>query len=108
MATKYRKRVSQRGLTAYQRHELLTGEIFYPAMGYTGYGDGNSTVLHDFIGDKMREDWADNRDELLRFWASGQATTGAIFADSKPWLFVSGSADTLPWAATEFDEKAKR
>jgi hypothetical protein len=42
--------------------------------------------------------------ELLKFWASGECTTGEIFIDSKPWLFASGSPDTLPWAATQFDE----
>jgi hypothetical protein len=27
----------------YKRHELLTGRIYYPALGYTGCGDGKST-----------------------------------------------------------------
>ena len=27
----------------YKRHELLTGKIYYPALGYSGYGDGKST-----------------------------------------------------------------
>jgi hypothetical protein len=106
MAKRYRKRVSQRELTAYQRHELLTGEIRYPAMGYTGYGDGGGTDLHAFISDEMRADWADNRDELLKFWASGDYTTGEVFTDSKPWLFVCGNGNTVPWAAERFDEKA--
>jgi hypothetical protein len=26
-----------------------------------------------------------------------------IFPDSKPWLYVCGSADTLPWAEEQFD-----
>jgi hypothetical protein len=105
---KYRKRQSQRELTAYKRHELLTGEITYPVPGYyTGYADGRGTDLTAFISDEMRADWEANRDELLKFWASGEYTTGTIFADSKPWLFVCGSDDTLPWAATQFDEKAK-
>ena len=25
----------------YKRHELLTGGIYYPALGYSGYGDGS-------------------------------------------------------------------
>ncbi|MFL5238669.1 MAG: hypothetical protein ACJ8EL_13895 [Rhizomicrobium sp.] len=106
---KYRKRVSHRELTAYQRHELLTGEISYPVMGYTGYGSGvgGETDLRAFISDEMREDWKANRDELLAFWASGEYTTGELFADSTPWLFVCGSPGTLPWAAEQFDEKAK-
>jgi hypothetical protein len=77
---KYRKRVSHRELTAYQRHELLTGEIIYPAMGYTGYGDGTGRNLRAFISDEMRADWNDNRDELLRF-SSGEYIT-ARFSDS--------------------------
>jgi hypothetical protein len=104
---KYRKRVSHRELTAYQRHELLTGEIICPAMGYTGYGDGTGRNLRAFISDEMRADWNDNRGELLKFWASGEYTTGEIFAGSTPWLFVCGSPGTLPWAAEQFDEKAK-
>jgi len=28
----------------YKRHELLTGKIYYPALGYSGYGDGKSTT----------------------------------------------------------------
>jgi hypothetical protein len=26
-----------------------------------------------------------------------------LFADSLPWLFVRGSANTLPWAAVHLD-----
>jgi len=26
----------------YKRNELLTGKIYYPALGYSGYGDGKS------------------------------------------------------------------
>ena len=43
-------------LGPYKRHELLTGKIFYPMRGYTGYGDGKSTNVADFIGDEMRAD----------------------------------------------------
>jgi hypothetical protein len=99
MATiKRRKRVSYRDLGPYKRHELLTGRISYGAVGYNGYGDGKNTSPADFISDEMRDDWADNRDELLKFWASGEYTTAEIFPDSKPWLFICGSPDTLPWA----------
>ena len=33
----------------YKRHELLTGKIYYPALGYSGYGDGKSTHIADFV-----------------------------------------------------------
>jgi hypothetical protein len=94
-----RKRVSYRELGPYRRHELLTGEIVYPAVGYSGYGDGRSADLNEFIDDAMRSDWTDNRDELLQFWTSGKYTTPSIFPDSKPWLFVCGLPNSLPWAA---------
>src|SRR5262245_48570627 len=35
-------------LGPYKRHELLTGKIFNPMRGYTGYGDGKSTNVADF------------------------------------------------------------
>jgi hypothetical protein len=38
-----------------------------------------------------------------RFWKSGEYTSDEIFPDSVSWLFTRGSADTLPWAAEEFD-----
>ena len=58
MATvKRRRRLSQRELGPYKRHELLTGEIDYPMQGYSGYGDGTGTDLAAFIGDEMRADW---------------------------------------------------
>lgn len=93
-----RKRVSYRELGPYKRHELLTGEISYPTIGYSGYGDGHSTDLADFIDDTMRSDWKANREALLKFWASGEYTVPSIFPDSKPWLFVRGPANTFPWA----------
>jgi hypothetical protein len=46
---------------------------------------------------------ASNREELVAFWRSGK-TTADVLPDSLPWLFVRGSADTLPWAARQFDE----
>jgi hypothetical protein len=45
-------------------------------------------------------DWAANRDELMAFWRSGK-TTADVFPDTLPWLYVGGSADTLPWAAVQ-------
>jgi hypothetical protein len=82
----------------YDRYKYAAEEISYAVVGYTGYGDGNSTNLTDFISDEMRADWEANRDELLKFWASGEYTTAMFFPNSMPWLFVKGSADTLPWA----------
>ena len=40
----------------YKRHELLTGKIYYPALGYSGYGDGKSTHIADFVNHEMRLD----------------------------------------------------
>src|SRR5262249_29493658 len=88
-------------LGPYKRHELLTGEIVYP--DYSGYGDGRNINLMDFIGDEMRADWQRHREALIKFWQSGEYTTPDIFPDSKPWLFVAGEPDTLPWAAEQFD-----
>jgi hypothetical protein len=57
----------------------------------------------------MREEWEANRDVLMAFWFSGKNTTTDNLAEfginvrMKPWLFVCGSAKTLPWAAKEFD-----
>jgi len=100
MTTIVRRRLQPRlGLGPYKRHELLTGHIRYPARGYTGYGDGSSTNVADFISDQMCRDWEANHKELIAFWHSGEYTTPKIFPDSLPWLFVCGSADTLPWAA---------
>ena len=56
---------------------MLTGRISYAAVGYSGCGDGKSTNLRDFISDEMRSDWENNRDELLKFWASSEAVGGA-------------------------------
>src|SRR5262249_44913070 len=84
-------------LGRYKRHELLTGEIRYPENGYSGYGNGGSTNLMDFISDEMREDWRKHRKELIEFWRAGEYMT------DKPWLFVRCDPDTLPWAAEQFD-----
>jgi hypothetical protein len=78
-----------------------TGWISYPVQGYSGYGVGTDVTA--FISDQMRADWAANREDLVAFWQSGKYTTADVFADSLPWLFVRGSADTLPWAAEHLD-----
>ena len=103
MATIVRQTRGPRQLGPYRRHELLTGEILYPDFNYSGYGDGRGADLTAFISDEMRRDWAEHRDELVAFWKSGEYSTAEIFPDSKPWLCVCGSADTLPWAAQQFD-----
>ena len=90
-------------LGPYKRHELLTGEIVNVERGYTGYGDGKSSNLLDFISDEMRRNWAEHRAKLIAFWKAGQYTAPDVFADAKPWLFVRGEPDTLPWAAEQFD-----
>jgi hypothetical protein len=73
----------------YKRHELLTGKIYYPALGYSGYGDGKSTHIADFVTHEMRLDWLANRDRLLAFWKSGEPIS-KFFPDSKPWLLDRG------------------
>ena len=100
-----RKVHHQRNIGPYKRHELLTGQIFYPAADYSGYGDGINPNLEDFISAEMRRDWGANREALLKFWFSGQFTTIDVFPDSEPWLFVRGFPGTLPWAAQQFDEE---
>ena len=61
------------------------------------------TDLTAFISNDMRNDWDANRAELLAFWRSGKTETD-VFPDALPWLYVDGSADTLPRAAVQFDE----
>jgi hypothetical protein len=105
MTNVVRHRRQPRELGPYRRHELLTGEIVRVEYGYTGYAsDGKSDNAADYISDEMKADWAEHREALLKFWRSGQYTAPDVFPDSKPWLFVAGSPDSLPWAA-EFDEE---
>jgi hypothetical protein len=99
-----RKRASRGELTAYRRHELLTGWAVHAVIGYSGYTDGQDTDVSHFIDDEMKRDWLQNRDELLAFWKSGENTTSNIFSDTRPWLFVRGYPGTKPWAATVFDK----
>ena len=104
--------VRRRGLTAYKIHELLMGVIQYPNVGYTGYGNVLADQYHDsltanYISDEMRQDWEENRDALMAFWRSGKIAVdlreyGFNFY-MKPWLWVVGSRNTLPWAAKVFD-----
>ena len=55
-----------------------------------------SADLTEFIGPEMRHDWANNREELIAFWNSGQSP--AIFPDCLPWLYGCGRAGSVPWA----------
>jgi hypothetical protein len=91
-----RKRTTRTDIGPHKRYELLTGKCEYAVPPYyTGYGDGVGTDAAAFISDEMLDDWRANRDELLAFWRSGQYT------NEKPWLFICGSANTLPWAEHE-------
>ncbi len=82
---------------------MLTGRIVYPVQGYSGYGDGIGTDLTAFISDTMRRDWQNHREALLAFWRSGKSDAEVFPDDTLPWLFIDGSADTLPWAARHLD-----
>jgi len=79
-------------LSAYQYHELLTGNIDYPMMRYDGYGDGHGKDLHAFITPLMRADWATHREELLAFWISGRPSYK--LPNRKPWLLYYGARGT--------------
>ena len=79
------------------------GRIVYPVLGYDGYGNGHDSDLTNFISAEMRADWEANRDELLEFWRSGKSDAEVFPDDTLPWLGVGGNADTLPWAAVQFD-----
>ena len=102
---KRRMHTSRSKLGAYKIFELLTGKIDYPVCDYSGYDDGHSTNLADFISDEMKADWEANREGLLEFWQSGEDTITYFHPESKPWLFVSVTPGTLLWAAQQFDEK---
>jgi hypothetical protein len=97
-----RRRSSRLSIGPYKRYELLRGVARYPVQGYDGYGDGHETDVRKFISAEMRADWEANRAELLAFWRSGK-TEADVFPDALPWLYVGGSADTLPWAARHLD-----
>jgi hypothetical protein len=92
----WREREGVEFLSAYQVAELTTGEVFYPALKYDGYGDGVGKDLRAFISDLMRTDWARHRAALLSFWVSGQSS--AELPNRKPWLYYRGAAGTRPWA----------
>jgi hypothetical protein len=109
MTTVVRHRRQPRQLGPYRRHELLTGETVRPEFGYSGYAsDGKSNKAVDYISDEMRADWAEHREELIKFWKSGEYTAPDIFPDAKPWLFVRGDADSLPWACEHLDKQRER
>ncbi len=97
---------SRKQLTSDQRLELLAGVCYYPAARsyYTGYGDFKNTDAAAFITNQMKADWLANRDELLKFWESGECSVG-FFENCKPWHFIYGSPNTLPWAAYQFDDE---
>jgi hypothetical protein len=103
VSTIVRRKHAVRTLGPYRRHELLTGRIKYPVQGYSGYGDGSSDEVVDFISEEMRRDWSENREELIAFWRSGRYTTPETFEDSLPWLFVCGRPGDLPWASQVFE-----
>jgi hypothetical protein len=86
----------------YKRHELLTGQIYYPALGYNGYGDGKSTHIADFVNHEMRLDWLANRDRLLEFWKSGESISK--FFPESTWLLDRGDPESLPWAEQVFGD----
>jgi len=92
----WRERQSVEFPSAYQAAELLTGEICYPVIQYTGYGDGIGKDLSAFIGDLMRSDWMTHREALLAFWISGRWSSE--LPNTKPWLFYRGAPGTRPWA----------
>ena len=109
MATRAKRiRKSTRGLTDYKIHELLTGVSQYPAKGYTGYGNpqiGGAESTEKHISDEMRRDWETHRDQLLKFWVSGEYTTSKMFPDIRmhPWIFIRGAPGYRPWAWWQFD-----
>jgi hypothetical protein len=92
----WRERQGVEFLSAYQAHELLTGKIFYPVLGYDGYGDGTGKDLCVFISDVMRTDWTTHRAALLAFWISGRWSSE--LPNTEPWLFYRGAPGTRPWA----------
>ena len=97
-----RKRTSRLSLSAYRRHELLTGRIVYPVQGYDGYGDGRSTNVADYISDEMRRNWQTHREALLAFWRLGKSDAEVFPDDCLPWLCL-GPRDRLPWAEQHLD-----
>jgi hypothetical protein len=98
------KRTSRRQLTVYQRHELVSGRIFYPQNGYTGYGDGVRRDLSVFISEDMKLDYWANRTMLLEWWASGESEGHFPPPVTPPWLNAHGNPDTLPWACQYFED----
>jgi hypothetical protein len=93
-------------LSAYQCSELLTGKIDYPMMRYDGYGDGHAKDLRAFISPLMHADWAAHREELLRFWISGE--TSYKLPNRKGWLSYKGAPGTRPWAWWNLEDHPPR
>ena len=100
----WRERQGVEFLSAYQAHELLTGKIFYPVLGYDGYGDGTGKDLCVFISDVMRTDWTTHCAALLAFWISGRWSSE--LPNTLPWIFYRGALGTRPWAWWELEEHA--
>jgi hypothetical protein len=70
-------------------------DVVFCTLGYSGYGDGKSTYIADFVTHEMRLDWFANRDRLLAFRKSGEPIS-KLFPDSKPWLLDRGDPDSQP------------
>jgi hypothetical protein len=98
------RRTSRRQLSAYKRHELVTGKIFYPMLGYDGYGDGLGRDLSSFISEDMIADWGANREMLLQWWPSGESEGHFPPPLTPPWLNAHGTPDALPWACQYFED----
>jgi hypothetical protein len=99
-----RKHGARRQLTVYQRHELVSGRIFYPQNGYTGYGDGVGRDLTAFISENMKLDYWANRTMLLEWWASGESEGHFPPPVTPPWLNAHGDPSRLPWGAEHLDD----
>jgi hypothetical protein len=98
-----RRRGSRMNLSAYKRHELLTGRIEPMVPAYSGYATtGTRTNLVDYISDEMRADWRMHREVLIAFWTSGVSDVEAFPDDTPPWLCL-GPRDRLPWAEQHLD-----
>jgi hypothetical protein len=91
-----RRRGTRTNLGPYKRHELLGGRIMYPVQGYSGYGDGRSVNVADYISEEMKADWKANREVLLQIWR-GEKSEEEVFHDTLPWLYYTDT-ETLPWA----------
>jgi hypothetical protein len=98
-----RKRALRSSIGPHRRHELLTGSHtvscarLHRIRRRCRLGPDGIHQRPDArgLGSQSRR--------AMPFWKSGAYTTSGAFPDSLPWLFVCGSADTLPWAAVHLD-----